>query len=133
MPLSLAFTACNRAADAVCARCNNGRLRLYSGVMPATANVALAGNTQLSEHAFASPAFAAAVNGMATANAIGTSVPTGSGTATFFRTFEADQTTVVYQGTAGTVGTDLLLNGATFVQGQGTIKITSHTYTQPPV
>ena len=59
------------ATDAQTARLNGGTVNVYSGTRPATADAALAGNTLLATGTFGSPAFGAAVNGVATANAIG--------------------------------------------------------------
>ncbi|MFC0384320.1 hypothetical protein [Muricoccus vinaceus] len=87
----------NRAADAVAARLNGGVLRIYSGAPPADANTALSGNTLLAELTFAATAFAAAVNGVATANGItADSVADNSGRPTFARAFETGGTTAVW-------------------------------------
>lgn len=136
MPAKLTNAQASRAADAVTARCNNGFLRVYSGTVPATADAALAGNTLLAELTFGATAFGAASNGVATANAIGQDASNNaSGLATFFRTFESDGTTVVFQGTVAGTGADLnvTLNGspdANVVAG-GTFSVSSLTYTQP--
>lgn len=122
----------SRAADAVAVRCNNGKIRIYSGTAPATADTALSGNTLLAETSFAATAFGAAVNGVATANAItGDSAIDASGTATFFRAFESDGTTVVFQGTVAASGADLNLSPNVSLVQNGTFSISSLTYTQP--
>lgn len=136
MPAKIANAQASRAADAVTARCNNGFLRIYSGAVPATADTALSGNTLLAELTFGATAFGAAVNGVATANAIGQDTSNdNSGTATFFRAFESNGTTVVFQGTVAGSGADLnvTLNGspnASIIAG-GTFSVSSLTYTQP--
>lgn len=120
----------NRAADAVTARANNGSLRIYAGTPPADANAALSGNTLLANLGMGATAFGAAVNGVATANAItADSSADATGTATFFRVLESDGTTVVFQGTVGTSGTELVLNNTSIVAG-GNVSVTSLTYTQ---
>lgn len=125
----------NAAADAVTALCNGGVLRIYDGTPPADANTALAGNTLLAELTFGATAFGAAVNGVATANAISADTSANAtGTPTFFRTFETGGTTVVFQGTAGddTSGEDLELSGLSggdIVIGAN-VSISSLTYTQ---
>lgn len=120
----------NRAADAVTARANNGSLRIYDGTPPADANAALSGNTLLASLPMSATAFAAAVSGVATANAItADSSADASGTATFFRVLETDGTTVVFQGTVGVSGAELNLNSVSIVAG-GNVSVTSLTYTQ---
>lgn len=132
MALALTDAQASRAADAVTARCNSGVVRLYSGTPPATADTALSGNTLLAELSFSATAFGAASNGVATANAITQdSAIDASGTATFFRAFETGGTTVVFQGTCGASGADLNISPSAALVQNGTLSITSMTYTQP--
>jgi hypothetical protein len=120
----------SRAADAVTARANNGRLRIYSGTVPADANAALSGNTLLADLTFGGTAFGAAANGVATANAItADSSADATGTATFFRVLESDLTTVVFQGTVGTSGAELNLSSVSVIAG-GPVSVSALTYTQ---
>ena len=120
----------NRAADAVTARANTGSLRIYGGTVPADANAALGGATLLAVLPLSATAFAAAVNGVATANAItADSSADATGTATFFRVLESDGTTPVFQGTVGTSGAELNLSSTSVVAG-GNVSVTSMTYTQ---
>lgn len=120
----------NRAADAVTARANSGTLRIYSGTRPGI-NAALSGNTLLASLALSSTAFGAATGGVATANTItADSSADATGTATFFRVLESDGTTVVFDGTAGTSGTDLVLSSVSFT-ATGNVSVSSLTYTQP--
>jgi hypothetical protein len=120
----------SRAADAVTARANNGRLRIYSGTVPADANAALSGNTLLADLPFGATAFGAAASGVATANAITTdSSADATGTATFFRVLESDLTTVVFQGTVGTSGAELNLSSVSVIAG-GPVSVSALTYTQ---
>ena len=124
----------SRAADAVCARCNSGVLRIYSGTPPANADAALSGNTLLAELTFSATAFGAAASGVATANAItADSSNDATGTPSFFRAFETGGSVVVFQGTAGASGQELNLSGLTGGQiiAGGTCSVTSLTYTQP--
>ncbi len=94
---SLANAQRSRSADAVTARCNNGKIRAYSGTPPANANTALSGQTLLAELSFGATAFGAASSGVATANAI---TPDSSadvtGSPSFIRVFESDGSTVVF-------------------------------------
>ena len=120
----------SRAADAVTARANGGRLRIYSGTAPADANAALSANTLLADLTMSPTAFGAAVNGVATANAItADSSADATGTATFFRVLESDLATVVYQGTVGTSSAELNLSSVSII-ANGPVSVTALTYTQ---
>lgn len=120
----------SRAADAVTARANNGRLRIYGGTPPADANAALSGNTLLADLTLGATAFGAAANGVATANAITSdSSADATGTATFFRVLESDLTAVVFQGTVGVSGAELNLSSVSVIAG-GPVSVTALTYTQ---
>ena len=120
----------SRAADAVTARANNGRLRIYGGTPPADANAALSGNTLLADLTLGATAFGAAANGVATANAITSdSSADATGTATFFRVMESDLTAVVFQGTVGVSGAELNLSSVSVIAG-GPVSVTALTYTQ---
>ncbi len=120
----------NRAADAVCVRANSGSLRIYSGTPPASADAALSGNTLLASLALSASAFGSAASGVATAAAISDDTSAdATGTATFFRVLESDGTTVVFQGTAGSGGTELVLSTAS-ITATGNVSVSSLTYTQ---
>lgn len=120
----------NRAADAVCVRANTGTLRIYSGTVPADANAALGAAVLLASLPLAATAFGAAAAGIATANAITADASAdATGTPSFFRVLETDGTTVVFQGTAGTSGTELILSSGT-ITFTGNVSVSSLTYTQ---
>ena len=121
----------SRGLDAITARLNSGKLRLYSGTRPATPDTALSGNTLLAELTYNATAFGAAVNGVATANAITQdSAADASGTATFARSVESDGTTVVLDQEVGTSGANVNLN--TVAIGAGApVSITAMTLTLP--
>jgi hypothetical protein len=125
-----------RAADAVCARANSGFLNIYAGTPPTTAENALSSNPLLATLTMAASAFGGAVNGVATAAAIGSATATaaagGGTTATFFRVMETGTspgTVVVFQGSVGTSGSDLNLSSTNIIQN-GTVSVSSLTYTQ---
>src|SRR5690349_229968 len=137
MAMKLTTTAADAMLNALTALCNSGFLRIYSGTEPTTANTALSGNTLLAELTLSATAFGApAASGsdrVATANAItADSSADASGTASFFRLFQSNGTTVVYQGTAGTSGQQLNLNATDIIAG-GNVSISSLTITQPTV
>ncbi|MEV4287369.1 hypothetical protein AB0K40_17835 [Nonomuraea bangladeshensis] len=125
----------NAACDAVVDRVDTGsgtaqgRLRIYSGSQPATANDAPSG-TMLAEVSLANPAFSASSAGQATL--LGTPLSaTGAaaGTAGWFRIVDRDGGTVM-DGSAGTSGTQLILNTTTISIG-ATVQITAGTITMP--
>lgn len=104
---------------------NAALLRIYDGTPPATADTALSGNTLLAELTMGSPPFGAASSGTLTAAAITSdSSANATGTASFFRIYKADGTTVVLQGTVGTSGADLNLNSVSITSG-GTVAVSS--------
>lgn len=124
--------------DATATLFNNGYLRLYeSGAagVPATANTALTTQVLLAEPRFAATGIATSVNGVLTANALtadssaNASATTG---ANFYRTFRSDGTTVISQGTVGTVGSssDCELNSVMIAAG-AEVSVTSFTHTIP--
>ena len=123
--------AASAAANAVTALVNGGTLRIYSGTKPAGPDTALSGNTLLAQLTFNATAFGAASNGVATANAITADASAdATGTATFFRAFQSNGTTAVFDGEVGTSGSDLNLN-STSIQAGAEVSVTSFTYTQP--
>ncbi len=126
--------AVNTALNAETALLNNGYLRIYSGSQPATADTALSGQTLLAELRFANPtAFAAAVAGVATANAITADASANNtGTATWFRCLQSDGTTVVCDGDVSVTGGGGNLELATTSITAGTqVQVTAFTVTLP--
>lgn len=118
----------NTMANALATSLNSGYLRIYSGSEPATADTALSGNTLLAELRFNATAAPSAVNGLLTFNAITSDASNNaSGTATFFRAFRSDGTTVEIQGSVGTSGAALVMASTTITAG-GTTAVSSFTY-----
>lgn len=91
-----------------------GKIRIYDGTQPATGGTV---TTQLAELVMSDPAFAAAAAAVLTANSINddTSADAAS-TATWFRVVDSNDVFVM-DGTAGTSGTDLILNTDVFSVG----------------
>lgn len=120
----------NASVNASTALLNSGTIKLYSGTRPATADTALSGNNLLSTLTFGASAFATAVNGVATANAItqDSSAALG-GTVTFARLCTSGGAAVA-DVSVGTSGTELIINSTTIVQGL-IVQCSSLTYTQP--
>lgn len=127
----LANATATAAADAVVDLLDNGYLRIYDGTQPADANTAVSTQNLLAELRFGAPAFGAASNGVATANAItADSSANATGTASWFRALASDGTTVVFDGSVGTASADLILN-STAIQSGAEVSVDSMTYTQP--
>jgi hypothetical protein len=125
----LAAATANAAANAAVALANGGKLRIYDGTKPTTADTAVSTQTKLAEFTLPSPAFGSASGGVATANAITASTVTASGTPAWFRVVDSSGNPA-WDGTAGTSGTDLVLN-ASPLASPADISVTSWTYTQP--
>lgn len=106
----------NLGLDAQYDQCNSGKVKIYSGTVPATADTALSGNTLLAQPSFGATAFAAASGGVKTANTISPDTDAAAtGTATFYRLTKSDGT-VVSQGTVGTSGSNINLSSTSIVQ-----------------
>ncbi|BDU72384.1 hypothetical protein [Mesoterricola silvestris] len=102
----------------------SGQLKVYAGSVPANADAALGSPTLLGTLTMSATAFAATAHTL-TANAITQdSAADASGTASFYRLFQSDGTTLIEQGTVGTSGADLNLNTTAIVAG-GPIQVTS--------
>ena len=127
---NLTNAAASAAADAVTALLNTGYLRIYDGTQPANANTAVSTQVLLAELRFGATAFGAAANGVATANAITSdSDADATGTASWFRCLKSDGTTVVFDGSIGTSGSNINLNTTSIVI-HAQVSVTSLTYTQ---
>lgn len=105
----------NDPLNAALAKANGGSIQIYTGAQPAL-NAALTG-TKLVSLPMSATAFAAAVNGVATANAITTENALASGTAGYYAMVESDGVTVVQTGTVGTSGADLNLSSLSITAG----------------
>lgn len=128
MNTQLADATVNAQADALSALLNSGYLRIYSGTQPANANTALSGNTLLAELRFAATAAPAAVSGLITFNAITSDTSAdASGTASFFRAFKSDGTTVVFDGSVGTASCNMIIATTAISAGQ-TVSCSSFTH-----
>lgn len=125
----LSNAAASAAADGACALCNSGFLDLYDGVQPATADTVVTTQVKLARLTFGATAFGAAVNGVATANAIGNDTAAdASGTASWCRARQADESPV-FDGSAGVSDANLVLTTLSIFMG-AVISVTSFTYTQ---
>lgn len=135
MATRIPTAARNAAADAVVdlmdAGAAAGKIRIYTGAQPASANDAASG-TLLVEIATADPAFGAAATGAAALASTPRSAAAGAaGTAGWFRMLDSNNNTVADGSVTATGGGgDLTLDNTSIASGQ-TVNITSLTYTQP--
>lgn len=126
----LSNAAANAAANAVTATLNSGFLRIYDGTQAADADTAIGAQVLLAELTFNATAFAGAVNGVATANAIvSDSSANATGTATWFRALQSNGTSVVFDGSVGTATSNLVLNSVAISAGAA-VSVSAFSYTQ---
>jgi hypothetical protein len=128
--MKTSIVARNAALDAIALLANSGKLRIYTGSMPATPETAVSG-TLLAELTMNATAFGAAAGGVITANAITADTSAdATGTAGTYRLFKSDGTTALWDGTVGTSGSDLNLNSVA-IQSGAQVSVSSMTYTLP--
>lgn len=118
----------NAQADAITALLTNGTCKIYDGTQPATADTALSANNLLATLTFQATAAPAAAAGVITFNALTAGTAGATGTATFFRCFKADGTTVVFDGSIGTATANMILGTVSIVSG-ASVTSTSFTHT----
>ena len=124
--------AASAACDAITALLNNGFLDIYDSTggtgQPATADTAIGSQVLLAHLPLSATAFAGAVNGQATANAITSDTSANAdGTATWFRATTSGGTGVI-DGSVGTSGANLNLNSVAISSG-ATVAVSSWTHT----
>ncbi len=128
----LSALAASTAADVVCAMCNSGILRLYSGTQPATVDTALTTQVTLASLGFAATAFGASSSGQAVAGAItSTSAAPGTGTATWFRAFGSSTTSAVFDGSVGVTTSENLVLNAVAISSGAQVSVSSFNFTMP--
>jgi hypothetical protein len=117
----------NAQLDAITTFAGNAALlRVYDGTRPATGGTA---TTLLGTFTLGSPLASAAAAGVLSPTLPSNTTGAAAGTATWFRIVKSDGTTHVIDGSAGTSGTDLVLNTATISVGV-TMAITAFTITR---
>jgi hypothetical protein len=112
----------------------SGRIRIYSGTVPADADASLGAAVLLAELVMSNPAYGNAVDinpgARATASAISDDTAADAGgTPSFYRAVDRDAV-AVHQGTVGVGSGDLQINASPIVIN-AIVSITSLTYTQP--
>lgn len=111
---------------AVGALCNSGTIKVYDGTKPADANTAVTTQTLLGTFTFASTAFGTfTASGTApsrvstgAAASISDITAAASGTASWFRAFKSNGTSIVFDGTVGVSGCDLNLTDISITSGE---------------
>jgi hypothetical protein len=103
---------------------SNALFNLYSGSQPANANTAITTQVLLVSMPI-SGVFGTDVNGTLTLSAVTETNAVGSGTASFFRIFKADNS-VIMDGSVGLSAADLILNTVDIAAGQS-VDITAGT------
>ena len=84
-------------------------INIYQGTAPANANTGITTQTLLVSCVLAG-AFGTDTNGTLTLGTVNNGTAVASGTASFFRIFKSDGTTVVMDGSVGVTGADLNLD-----------------------
>jgi hypothetical protein len=123
---NISNSAASDAVNAVYSRLSSGgTMAFYDGTQPTTADIAITTQTLLATLHFGAPAFQAAVNGAAAANAIAPATGIANGTPTWFRLARADGTAVA-DGSVGTSGCDCNLDQET-IQSGALVSVTQFT------
>lgn len=123
-------------ADAMIASASLGILRIYSGAQPADGDASVGAGVVLAELTMNVVAFVAVASVPSTpysiaANPIAQDVDANAtGTAAWFRLFDATGLLPILDGTVGTAGTDLIMN-STAVQIHTAVSATSLTLSLP--
>ena len=105
----IADATVNAQADALATLCNSGLIKIYDGTQPTNADTAIVAQTLGVTLTFGTTAFASAVSGLLTANAITSGTAVAAITPTWARIFKADGTTVVMDVSAGASGCNLTI------------------------
>jgi hypothetical protein len=120
----------NAMIDNFCANADTqGYLRIYDGTQPTDADTNIGAQVLLAELRFSLVAFGAASAGSAAANAITSGTGLAASTATWFRVFKADGTTVMCDGSVGLSACNLNLNAVVVAIG-ATVSVSAFTVTQ---
>lgn len=117
-------------AEATARLLDGGFLRLYTGPRPADPDDPPRG-TMLAELRFGTPAFEKSRAGQIIATKIiQASAADDTGRAEWFRTFQADGVTPVFDGTVGTSDANIVMNNAN-IQINAIVSISAFTYSVP--
>jgi hypothetical protein len=106
----------NAKADAQATLADAGTLDIYDGTQPVTADTPVTTQVLLASIPLATPAFAAAVSGTASLNPVAAVVAAAGGIPSWFR-LRASSAATICDGSAGTVGTNLIVSASPLVVG----------------
>jgi hypothetical protein len=109
--------AVNTEANALAPLLNGGFIDIYDGAQPATGDTPISTQTLLVSLTFAATAFGSAVNGVLTANAIGSGTAVATSTAAWFRCYESDHATAVFDGSVGTSNANCIIPSTAIATG----------------
>lgn len=126
-----AIAACNAIVDLIDGGSGAGKIMIYDGTQPADVSIAVSTQTLLAELVLSDPAFGAAADGTGKATATASAITedssaNASGTATWFRVVDSDDTAII-DGSVGTSSADLVLNDVSIVAA-GPVAISSWTF-----
>lgn len=126
----LSNTSVNAEANALAALLNSGYIDVMDGAQPATADTAITTQNVLATLTMSPTAFGGASAGVLTANSITPGVAGNTGTATWFRAYQSNHTTVVMDGSVGVVinQSNLVLSTTAITSGT-TVTCTSFQHT----
>ena len=96
---------------------SGSKINIYSGSQPANANTAISGQTLLVTLTV-SGSFGTDSNGTITLSTVTNGTAVATGTASFFRITQSNNTTVVMDGSVATSDADLVLNNTSIATGQ---------------
>ncbi len=117
--------ALNAALDVL----NNGFFDIYDSTQPTDADTAVGAQVKLARCTFGATAWAAASAGSKSANAItADSAADATGTASWYRMWQSNGTTAVWDGSVGTSSANLVVNTVAF-QINANVSISSFTAT----
>jgi hypothetical protein len=129
LPSASRDAACDAVTNRADAGAAAGKLRIYTGSQPASANDAASG-TLLVEITLPDPAFTSGGTGTNTLSDPASVNATAAGTAGWFRVLDSDNNTVL-DGSAGTSGTDLILSNTNIAVGQAVDILSGGTVVMP--
>lgn len=119
----------NAEANAVCEQVDGGWLRIYNGTQPDAPDDPVTTQDLLAELAYGSPAFAAAVNGVASAHTIDPEASAlTTGTANWFRTVSMGGAPV-FDGSVGTTANFDIRLASVDIEAGARVVVESQTYT----
>ena len=128
--LALSNKAASAQAKALGDALNGGYIRIYSGVIPFSADTPISSQILLAEMRFKDPAVLSVENGVVTLDTIEPEdYAVGTGSATFYRCFTAAGVPIM-DGGVNIAGSDMTLSGLYIAQG-GSLVIRSFVHTVP--